>query len=312
MSQEVIILEGGHRLEGEVQVSGSKNAALPILAATLLTQEECILHNVPFLSDVATILEILRCLGVKVERQGGSIITRVVDERPVTAPYELVKTMRASICVLGPLLAMRKKAKVSMPGGCVIGLRPVDLHLKGIRGLGASLEIEHGYIQAEAPELKGDAIFLGGSFGSTVLGTANVMMAATLARGTTIIENAACEPEVQDLANFLVRMGAKIDGVGTHRVIVEGVEKLHGAEYSVIPDRIEAGTLMAAAAITSGDITIKQLRMEHLMAVVDKLSEMGTKVKRIGQENGLDIVRVTGSKSCNACEITAIDRKSVV
>ena len=304
-----MVVEGGRRLEGEVLVSGSKNAALPILVATLLTTEECIIKNVPDLTDVNTILEILRYLGSDIKRrEDGALVIRVTDESKVTAPYELVRKMRASVCVLGPLLARRKKAKVSLPGGCVIGVRPVDLHLKGLSALGANIRIEHGYVQAEANALRGENIFLGGAFGSTVLGTANVMTAAVLAEGITTIEHAACEPEIQDLANFLNKMGAKISGAGTHFIQIEGVKELHGTTYSVIPDRIEAGTWMAASAITQGDVIIKDLCLGHLTAVVDKLLEIGVQVEKLPEntEEGRDIVRVIGNRNYKATEVVAL------
>ncbi len=306
--QEKMIVEGGRRLEGEVNISGSKNAALPILAATLLTTEPCIIENVPDLSDITEMLDILNCLGAKTEynKIEGRVTVQVTDESLITAPYELVRKMRASICVLGPLLARRKRAKISMPGGCVIGVRPIDLHLKGMAALGANIEIEHGYIHADTTQLQGCAMFLGGAFGSTVLGTANVMMAATMAQGITVIENAACEPEVEDLANFLIAMGAKITGVGSHHLTIEGVSTLHGCRYTVIPDRIEAGTFMAAAAISDGDIVLKNFRLDHLMAVMDKLNEIGVKVKKLSSENGLDQVRITATKSYKTCDIITL------
>ncbi|MDQ7780311.1 MAG: UDP-N-acetylglucosamine 1-carboxyvinyltransferase [Planctomycetota bacterium] len=275
------VIEGGHRLEGTVEVSGSKNAALPILAASLLTDKKCVIKGVPPLSDVNTIANILRGLGVSVTRRSnGDIETQVKDESQCRAPYELVSTMRASVCVLGPLLAKRHRAEVSLPGGCVIGIRPIDLHLKGFKSLGATVDIEHGYVTARATRLRGTEMFLGGSFGSTVTGTANVLMAAALAEGRTVIENSACEPEVQDLCEFLLKMGANIKGVGTHRLVIEGAAKLGGAEHKVIPDRIEAGTLMVAAAITQGDVTIEGCRPDHLGAVIDKLSEIGVAVAK--------------------------------
>lgn len=307
---EKMVVEGGHRLEGEVTISGAKNAALPILAATLLTTEPCTIEHVPFLSDIGEMIDILHCLGVKAEHKSdGSVVTQVTDEKPITAPYELVRKMRASICVLGPLLARRKRAKVSMPGGCVIGVRPIDLHLKGMAALGANISIEHGYIHAEAPDPKliGREMFLGGAFGSTVLGTANVMMAAVLAQGTTVIENAACEPEVQDLGNFLNDMGAKITGAGSHRIVIEGVEELHGAKHRVIPDRIEAGTFMAAAAMSDGDITIKNLCLDHLLVVVDKLHEMGVKIKKLPAQPGeFDQIRIIATRAPKAIDIITL------
>lgn len=296
-----MIVEGGHRLEGEVAVSGSKNSALPILVATLLTRDECVIHNVPYLDDVDTIMEILRCLGVDItRREDGAVVSRVSNEDSVMAPYELVRKMRASVCVLGPLLARRKKARVSLPGGCVIGVRPIDLHLKGFAALGANIRIEHGYVEAESKELRGAEIFLGGPFGSSVLGTANVMTAAVLAQGTTVIEQAACEPEVQDLAHFLMQMGARISGAGTHHLVIEGVSELHGAEYTIIPDRIEAGTWMAAAAITQGDVVVRECRLDHLSAVIDKLKEIGVEL----QKGDKDRIRVIGRRRLRAAEIT--------
>ncbi len=304
-----LMVRGGRRLEGEVKISGAKNAALPILAATLLAEGECVIKNVPYLTDVDNIIDILRPLGMFIERQeDGSILTRVEDDSCSTATYELVKKMRASVCVLGPLLATRKKARVSLPGGCVIGIRPIDLHLKGLRALGANIEVIHGYVEAEGEKLRGAEIFLGGAFGSTVLGTANVMMAATLIEGTTIIENAACEPEVQDLANFLRKMGAKIEGAGTHRLVIEGVEKLTGTTYSIIPDRIEAGTFIAASAITQGDILIKDMRIDHLHAVIDKFREIGVEIRKVREnpETGLHDVRARGGKSYQSCDVATL------
>lgn len=296
------VIEGGHRLEGRVKVSGSKNAALPILAATLLTDKKCVIKGIPHLRDVDTIIEILRGLGVSVNRRpNGDIETQVKDESSCKAPYELVSTMRASVCVLGPLLAKRRRAEVSLPGGCVIGVRPIDLHLKGLKALGATIEIEHGYVVAKATRLRGTDMFLGGAFGSTVTGTANILMAAVLAEGRTIIENAACEPEVQDLCDFLVKMGANIKGIGTHRLIIEGVPRLGGAEHEIIPDRIEAGTLMVAAAITQGDVTIEGCRPDHLGAVIDKLSEMGVAVAK-----GETSCRVIGNQRVRPTQITTL------
>ncbi len=273
-----IIIEGGVPLKGTIEISGAKNAALPIIAATLLTEEKCVIKNVPALRDVLTMLKILRSLGVKAQMDGDRITVEPKKYKRYIADYKFVSTMRASICVLGPLLAKMKQAKVSMPGGCVIGQRPVDLHLKGLRALGASIKIEHGYIVASAKKLRGRNIFLGGAYGSSVLATSNVLMAAVLARGRTLIENAACEPEIVDLANFLIKMGAKIKGQGTPIVEIEGVKRLNGATYSVIPDRIETGTHIIAAAITGGELSIKKARLDHLSALIDKLSHIGVKV----------------------------------
>lgn len=287
-----LIIRGGRRLRGAVRISGAKNSCLPILAATILTDEPCVINNVPTLDDVHTMLKILRSLGIDAEMKGSQITTAPQKSRGFVAPYDLVSKMRASICVLGPLLGRMKRAEVSYPGGCVIGPRPIDLHLKGIRALGAGLDIRQGYIVAEAEgkkgkALKGGHVYLGGHFGSSVLATANIMMAATLARGRTVIENAACEPEVVDLANFLKKMGAKIKGASSHRIEIEGVKKLKGAVYSVIPDRIEAGTFMIAAGITKSDITLKNIKAEHLNCIIDKLKEAGLQIK--AKENSIDV-----------------------
>ena len=276
MALEKLIIEGGHPLKGEVAVMGSKNAALPILAATILPEGPCELGGVPRLRDVDVLARILGVLGVTVQRDAlGRITTRVADESACTAPYELVSMMRASFCVLGPLLAKRGYAKVSLPGGCAIGDRPVDLHLKGLRALGAEIQIEHGYVVARAKALRGANIYLGGPAGSSVLGTANIMMAACLAEGTTVIEHAACEPEVEDLARFLSEMGASIEGAGSHRIKIRGVRRLEGCAHDVLPDRIEAATLMMAAAATQGEVILKNIDPTHMEAVFDKLREAG-------------------------------------
>jgi UDP-N-acetylglucosamine 1-carboxyvinyltransferase len=274
------VIKGSARLRGEVTVSGSKNAALPIMAAALLSDETSVIGGVPTLADIAHMSELLADLGAEVHRDAGDrIVIQVRDETHSHAVYDRVRKMRASICVLGPLLAKRKKARVAMPGGCAIGSRPVNLHLRGLRALGAEISLEGGDIVAVAPRLKGASIFLGGPYGSTVLGTANVMSAATLAEGRTVIESAACEPEIVDLAVFLNAAGAKISGAGSPRIVVEGVERLAGAEHRVIPDRIEAGTLMIAAAITNGQVSLRNVNLDHLMAVVDKLREVGVDVE---------------------------------
>src|ERR1700694_693505 len=240
-----IVIHGGRPLSGSLKISGSKTSALPILAATLLTREPCIIHRVPDLSDTHYMLQILTHLGAQVERASGTVNVAAVNIEAV-APYDVVRRMRASVCVLGPLLGRCKEATVSMPGGCVIGDRPIDLHLKGFEALGAAVRVEGGNVKVFAPKLRGAVINLTGKFGPTVLGTDNVMMAAVLADGTTVIEGAAQEPEVVDLANFLNKMGAKIEGAGTRRLIIEGVNELHGAEHDIIPDRIEAGTFLVA------------------------------------------------------------------
>ena len=277
-----IVIEGGSRLEGSVKINGAKNAALPIMAACLLLNGPSRIKGIPNIVDIRTLLEILENLGGKVNRLNGGTLEIIFrdgeNEDNYTAPYELVRKMRASICVLGPLLSKRRKAKVSYPGGCVIGERPIDLHIKGLKALGAQIETTEGYINASADKLKGTVISLKGKYGSTVLGTCNVMSAAVLAEGTTIIEDAACEPEVQDLANFLNKAGAKISGIGENRLTIEGVRELHGVEYEIIPDRIEAGTFMIAGAITRGNILLQNVIAEHLTAVIDKLREIGVEI----------------------------------
>ena len=269
-----ILVHGGHQLSGQVRISGSKNSALPILAATLLTKEQCVVKNVPDLSDIHYMLQILTHLGAQVERASGTVIT-TAEKITTVAPYDIVRKMRASVCVLGPLLGREKEATVSLPGGCVIGDRPIDLHLKGFQALGSAVRIDAGNVKVFASELKGDVINLQGKFGSTVLGTDNVMMAAVLAEGTTVIDGAAAEPEVVDLAKFLIAMGAKIEGAGTHKIVIEGVKELHGAEHSVIPDRIEAGTFLVAGAICAKEITLRRVVPEHLKSVTDALGRSG-------------------------------------
>src|ERR1051325_7873671 len=272
-----IRIHGGRALSGTIKVSGSKNAALPILAATLLTREKCVLHRVPDLSDTNYMLQILAHLGAEVERASGNVCV-TADKLTSIAPYEVVRKMRASVCVLGPLLGRCKEATVSMPGGCVIGDRPIDLHLKGFEALGAAVRVEGGNIKVFAPKLTGAVVNLRGKYGPTVLGTDNVMMAAVLADGTTVIEGAAQEPEVVDLANFLNKMGAKIEGASTRRIIVEGVAELHGAEHDIIPDRIEAGTFLVAGAICGKGVTIKRVDPTHISAVTTALSDCGYKI----------------------------------
>jgi UDP-N-acetylglucosamine 1-carboxyvinyltransferase len=275
-----LVIQKSGPLRGVVKVSGSKNAALPILAAVILSDGKTVLRNVPRLRDIQTMLKILRKVGVFSEwLDQNTLQLEVKETHRHTAPYELVSEMRASVCVMGPLVARRGKARVSVPGGCVIGVRPIDLHLKGLTDLGAEINIIHGYAEVTSPKLTGRTLFLGGPYGSTVLGTANVMMAATLAKGRTVIESAACEPEVEDLANFLVAMGAKITGQGTPRIIIDGVDRLNGTEYTVIPDRIEAGTFIAAAALTGGDVTVADMRPDHLAAVIDTIQRMGVKME---------------------------------
>jgi len=275
-----LVIDGGRSLKGEVTISGAKNALLPIMAATLLTDEPCIIKGCPNLRDTQTMIKILRSLGKLVEFKKDTLKIESSGNSYYVADYKLVSTMRASFCVLGPLVAKLKKAKVSLPGGCVIGVRPVDLHLKGIASLGAELSMEAGYVVANVrKELRGTHIYLGGVFGSSVLATANVMMTATLAKGRTTIESAACEPEIVDLANFLIKMGARIKGAGTPYIEIEGVNRLKGTEHKIIPDRIEAGTFMIASLITKGDILLKNVIPQHLGAIIDKLESMGANIK---------------------------------
>ncbi|MFH1189542.1 MAG: UDP-N-acetylglucosamine 1-carboxyvinyltransferase [Candidatus Omnitrophota bacterium] len=276
-----LIVEGSRRLSGTVEISGSKNACLPIIAATMLTDDKSVIKNASSLRDISTMVKILKNLDIRVKQEGDKVTVEPSGYKKYTTPYELVSTMRASICVLGPLLAKHKRAEVSFPGGCVIGPRPIDIHLKGLRALGVEIKVDKGYIMADGRKMRGNHVYLGGHFGSSVLATANVMMAAVLTKGVTVIENAACEPEVVDLAHFLIKMGAKIKGHETHRIVIEGVKKLHGAEHTVIPDRIEAGTYMIAAAITKGDVTLKNARLEHLIAFIDKLEGAGVSVKKV-------------------------------
>jgi UDP-N-acetylglucosamine 1-carboxyvinyltransferase len=276
-----IRIHGGQPLSGSIKISGSKNSALPILAATLLTREQCIIHRVPDLSDTHYMLQILMHLGAQVERASGTVCV-TADKVSSVAPYDVVRKMRASVCVLGPLLGRCKEATVSMPGGCVIGDRPIDLHLKGFEALGAAVRVEGGNVKVFAPKLNGAVINLRGKFGPTVLGTDNIMMAAVLAEGTTVIEGAAQEPEVVDLANFLNQMGAKIEGAGTRRLIIEGVPELHGVEYEIIPDRIEAGTFLVAGAICGKEVTLKRVEPEHIRSVTTALENCGYKIDKNG------------------------------
>ena len=282
---EKFIVHGEASLEGTVNISGSKNASLPILAATLLTREECIIRRVPDVSDTNYMLQILQNLGAEVERASGTVVIKCEKLHSHEAPYDLVRKMRASVCVMGPLLARQNRANVSLPGGCVIGDRPIDLHLRGLKGLGARIDVEGGNVNLEARfGLKGDTIDMMGKNGATVLGTDNVMMAAVLAKGTTIINGAACEPEVIDLANFLNSMGAKITGAGSQRIEIEGVTELGGVDHTVIPDRIEAGTFLVAGAMAAKDeITLRRVRSDHLASVLEVLGHCGCKMK-IGDE----------------------------
>jgi UDP-N-acetylglucosamine 1-carboxyvinyltransferase len=276
---------GGKRLSGEIAVSGAKNAALPILCAGLLTSGDVALSNVPRLHDVKTILKLLAQTGLKVTQDDENVTLNGADITSLEAPYELVKTMRASILVLGPLLARFGEARVSLPGGCAIGSRPVDQHIKGLRAMGAEITIEGGYIHARAKKLKGARIL---TDMITVTGTENLLMAATLAEGETVLENAAREPEVTDLANLLVAMGAKIEGIGTDRLVIQGVAELHGAQHAVISDRIEAATFLCAVAATGGDIVLTNTRTDIFDVALDKLREVGLRM-----EIGANTIRAT-------------------
>jgi UDP-N-acetylglucosamine 1-carboxyvinyltransferase len=275
------LIKGGTPLHGEVQISGAKNAVLPIMAAALLTPEPCLIRRVPNLSDVRFMGKILESLGASVKFAGDTAAIHAAKVKGL-GDYELIRKMRGSICILGPLLGRNGKALVSLPGGCVIGARPIDLHLKGLKSLGTKITIENGYINASAKKLRGAEVFLGGRAGPTVLGTANVLMAAVLADGVTTIESAACEPEVIDLVHFLNAMGARVSGAGSPTLTVTGVKSLHGAEHEVIPDRIETATFAVAAAATNGEVTIHGARPDHLHAVLDKLREAGVSVERSG------------------------------
>jgi UDP-N-acetylglucosamine 1-carboxyvinyltransferase len=275
-----LLVHGGTSLSGSINISGSKNASLPILAASLLTDQQVVIERVPDVSDTNYMLQILSALGCEVERYSGTVKITAADIHP-EAPYEIVRKMRASICVMGPLVARLGRASVSIPGGCVIGDRPIDLHLKGLQAIGANIDTEGGNILIEAKEgLKGQEVDLSGKHGPTVLGTDNLLMAAVLSEGITVIESAACEPEVVDLANFLISMGAKIEGAGTRRITIEGVTSLGGTHHTVIPDRIEAGTFMVAGAMASqSEITLNRIRQDQLTGATEKLIEAGHLVK---------------------------------
>ena len=297
---EKLYVDGGSRLSGNIRISGSKNSSLPILAATLLTDGECILRNVPDLSDTNYMVQILSTLGAEVERASGNVIVKA-NKVAAEAPYDLVRKMRASVCVLGPMIARNGEALVSLPGGCVIGDRPIDLHLRGLEALGAEVEVKGGDIKVTAPSgLKGANVNMSGQYGSTVLGTDNVMMAAVFAEGETIIEGAAAEPEVEDLAKFLNSLGAKIEGAGTSRIVIHGVEDLSGGEHVVIPDRIEAGTFMVAGALIGDGITLENVRAKHLKKLIKTLKGCDHKVKKLDGNK----IYVKASSDPKANEIT--------
>ena len=272
---DVMRIEGGNTLSGSISVSGAKNAALPIFAATLLTEETCVLENVPNLSDIRFMAEILEHLGAEVEQTGPTTWKITAKDISHRAPYDLVRKMRASVCLKGPLAGRLKKAEISLPGGCVIGPRPIDMHIKGFTGLGMKVDVDKGYVFLDAEHACGNPIFLGGRHGSTVTGTANVLMAAVLTPGKTIIECAACEPEVVDLCRMLVSMGADIDGIGSPTLTIQGVDRLTGCKYSILPDRIEAGTFLIAGAMAGENLTVTNLRVADQAALIDKLKEAG-------------------------------------
>lgn len=293
-----LMIEGGYRLVGQVPVSGAKNAALPLLAASLLVDGWVTLHNVPALADIRTISKLLRQMGVQVEGESGSVRLNASGVHSFEAPYNLVKTMRASVLVLGPLVAKWKRARVSLPGGCAIGARPINLHLKGLQELGAQVELKHGYVEARADRLRGAKIYFDIS---TVTGTENIMMAAALAEGRTILENAAKEPEVVELANALNRMGARIQGQGTDVMTIDGVEALQATDHTIMPDRIEAGTLMVAAGITQGNIHLLNCDLSHMEAVVKKLGEAGLEIFPEG-----DGIKVIGPLNLKAVDVKTL------
>ena len=288
-------IQGGQRLTGTISVDGSKNAALPLLAAALLTDDHVSYSGIPKLSDISNMLTLLKELGCSISEDEQTTTVKVEDSSNAHAQYDIVRTMRASVCVLGPLLAKRGIAKVSMPGGCSFGDRPIDLHLRGLEALGARIELDGGDIIAHAERLRGATIFLGGPFGSTVLGTANVMSAATLASGQTIIESAACEPEIVDLANLLNAMGANISGAGTPRITIKGVDELTGTKHEIMPDRIVAGTWAIASAMTNGDIKIERFPLNQLLAVRDVLEHVGVHIHQLDAE-----------QDTNACSVQIV------
>jgi UDP-N-acetylglucosamine 1-carboxyvinyltransferase len=282
-----LVIRGGQLLRGEVTISGAKNAALPALCAALLTSQPVVLHNVPQLQDVRTALKLLRSMGMRAQPDAVHADQITLDASDIfapEAPYELVKTMRASILVLGPLLARFGQARVSLPGGCAIGARPVDQHIKGLQAMGAEISVEHGYILAKAKRLQGARIR---TDMVTVTGTENLLMAATLAQGETVLENAAREPEITDLAQMLIGMGARIEGHGSSKIYIQGVDALHGTEHRIVADRIEAGTFLCAVAATGGEVVLGQARAEHLSAVIDLLRQAGAHI-----EAGTDFVRI--------------------
>jgi UDP-N-acetylglucosamine 1-carboxyvinyltransferase len=296
-----LVIRGGIPLNGEVAITGSKNGTLPILFASLLAEEPVTLHNVPPLVDIRTTSRILQELDVRVDTRGESLHILSEDSGSYTAPYEMVRRMRASICALGPLLARRGRARVSLPGGCALGQRPIDLHLKGLAALGAEIDIRHGYIEATAKELRGADIFLSGPFGSTVLGTANLMIAASRAKGVTTIEGAACEPEIESLAAFLRILGVNVEGEGTHRIRIEGADYIGGGEFTIPADRIEAGTYVLAGAIAGGEVTVKNCVPAQLRALFDILARVGVPL-----EIGEDTITVRGVSHLEPVDVATL------
>lgn len=293
-----LIVEGGYRLVGQIPISGAKNAALPLFAASLLVEDWVTLENVPALADIRTISRLLRQMGVRTEGESGRVRLNAAGVVSQEAPYDLVKTMRASVLVLGPLVAKWKRARVSLPGGCAIGARPINLHLKGLEAMGAKVELKHGYVEAQADRLKGADFYFDIS---TVTGTENLMMAAALAEGRTVLKNAACEPEVAELANALIKMGARIQGAGTEVVVIEGVKELHSIQHAIIPDRIEAGTLMVASGITQGNVKLLNCNVSQMEAVVAKLRETGLEI--IPERDG---VKVIGPANLKAVDVKTL------
>ena len=298
---EKLVINRGNTLKGNILISGSKNAALPILSATILSEGEYYIENVPQLKDITTMLSLLFNFGITSKQVGNKVaILNTENNELYTTPYELVKTMRASILALGPLLAKKGKAKVSLPGGCAIGARPVDQHIKALSQMGAKIYIEHGYVEAYCDKLKGADIHFDLV---TVTGTENIMMAATLADGITVLHNSACEPEIVDLANFLNKMGANVSGAGTRTITIEGVDSLKPAEYKVMSDRIEAGTLACASFITGGDVILENAPVYCMTSVFDKLKEAGAIIDFIDNNN----VRIIGNKNINSIDITTLE-----
>lgn len=293
---EVLRIRGGLPLSGRIAVSGAKNAALPIFAAALLTEDTVTIENVPDLSDLKFMADIMRHLGAEIEQSAPGTYKIKTPELKPKAPYDLVRKMRASVCLMGPLIGRLKRCEVSMPGGCVIGPRPIDLHLKGFKKLGCDVDTRSGYILIDASHAKGSEIFLGGRHGSTVTGTANILMAAVLLPGITRIESAACEPEIVDLCNMLVKMGAIIEGIGSHVLTIEGVKRLKGCKHSIIPDRIEAGTLVIGAAMCGSNVTVEGISATCLGALMDKLEEAGVPCESVNGPGNAPGIHVRGSQ----------------